>query len=149
MKIAFWFRETPTRETRTKTTFFGLCVALAAFASPALAQSTDVGKRLYDESCAGCHGATGAGGDELAELLTVATPDLTTLSARHDGKFPMLDVIHIIDGRTGVRAHGGAMPVFGKLYAASSAAAADDYGTVLEVHGRVLSLALYLESIQK
>jgi hypothetical protein len=117
--------------------------------SSAQAQNTEIGKRLYDESCAGCHGATGAGDGELAGLLNVNTPDLTGLSARHDGKFPMLDVIHIIDGRTGVRAHGGPMPVFGAVYGGSTAAAGSDHGSVIEVHGRILSLALPLESLQK
>lgn len=115
--------------------------------SPALAQGADVGKELYDVSCSGCHGADGAGGGEISALLTIETPDLTTLSARNDGKFPMLDVIHIIDGRTGVRAHGGPMPVFGSVYTSSSVA--QGYGSVVEVRGRVLSLAMYLESLQK
>jgi mono/diheme cytochrome c family protein len=123
--------------------------ALTLLAVPAQAQNTEIGKRIYGESCAGCHGATGAGDGELAGLLKVNTPDLTGLSARNDGKFPMLDVIHLIDGRTGVRAHGGPMPIFGAVFSASSAAPANDYGTVVEVHGRILSLALYLESMQK
>ena len=119
------------------------------FVSPALAQDADLGKELYDASCAGCHGATGAGGGELAGLLTIETPALTTLATRHDGKFPMLEVIHIIDGRTGVRAHGGPMPTFGSLYTSSSTTHGTDYGSVIEVRGRILSLAMYLESIQK
>ena len=119
------------------------------FFSPAMAQDADLGKDLYNASCAGCHGATGAGGGELASLLTIQTPDLTSLAARHDGKFPMLDVIHIIDGRTGVRAHGGPMPTFGSLFTSSSTTHGGDYGSVIEVRGRILSLAMYLESIQK
>ena len=125
-----------------------LCAA-ALWISPVNAQNVDIGKRLYTESCAGCHGATGSGDGELAGLLSVHTPDLTDLSARHDGKFPMLDVIHIIDGRTGVRAHGGMMPVFGSIYTASSAVPDNPWSSAIEVHGRILSLALYLESIQK
>ncbi|MDX5358293.1 MAG: cytochrome c [Rhodobacterales bacterium] len=118
-------------------------------AMPAAAQAPDVGKRLYEESCAGCHGASGKGGGEIAGLLSVQTPDLTGLASRNDGTFPMLQVIHIIDGRTGLRAHGGPMPVFGSLYSSSSMAGPDSYGAVVEVHGRILALAKYLESIQQ
>lgn len=123
----------------------------AAFAllTPALADDLDVGGRLFQESCSGCHGATGKGGGELGQLLKIETPALTGLAAANDGVFPMLNVIHVIDGRSGVRAHGGPMPIFGSLYSTSSVTGGDDYGSVLEVRGRILSLALYLESIQE
>lgn len=126
------------------------CSLFSAFVicAPALADEVDAGRKLYEESCMACHGATGSGGGELTGLLTIATPDLTTLSARNDGEFPMLKVIHIIDGRSGLRAHGGPMPVYGSVFSASSAAGARDYGAVLETRGRILSIALYLESIQ-
>jgi hypothetical protein len=127
-----------------------LALVAAAFAqSPVLAEEVDVGARLYQESCSMCHGATGMGGGELSQLLKIETPSLTRLAARHDGVFPMLEVIHIIDGRTGMRAHGGPMPVFGSLYSASSVTGGSDYGSVLETRGRIMSLALYLESIQE
>jgi mono/diheme cytochrome c family protein len=117
--------------------------------SPAVADETDIGARLYQESCSGCHGATGKGGGELSKLLNVQVPALTGLAAANDGAFPMLDVIQIIDGRTGVRAHGGPMPIFGSLYTASSVTAGSDYSSVIEVRGRILSLAMYLQSIQE
>lgn len=125
-----------------------LAIALSAL-SPALADETDVGARLYQESCSGCHGASGKSGGELSQLLNIETPALTGLAAANDGVFPMLDVIQIIDGRTGVRAHGGPMPVFGGLYSASSVTGGSDYSSVVEVRGRILSLAMYLQSIQE
>jgi hypothetical protein len=86
-------------------------LVLAVFSlTPALADETDIGARLYQESCSGCHGASGKGGGELSQLLSIKTPALTGLAAANDGAFPMLEVIHIIDGRTGVRAHGGPIP---------------------------------------
>lgn len=125
-----------------------LVIALSTL-MPALADETDIGARLYQESCAGCHGASGKGGGELSQLLSIETPALTGLAAANDGIFPMLDIIQIIDGRTGVRAHGGPMPVFGSLYSASSVTGGTDYGSVVEVRGRILSLAMYLQSIQE
>ena len=124
-------------------------VATLAMQSPILADEVDVGAQLYQESCAGCHGASGSGGGELSGLLNIATPKLTGLSKANDGEFPMLKVIHIIDGRSGIRAHGGPMPVFGSQFSASTTSGGSDYGSVIEVRGRILSLAMYLESIQE
>ncbi len=124
--------------------FMAVCIQ-----APVLAEEVDVGARLYQESCSGCHGATGKGGGELSKLLTSEPPALTQLAAANDGVFPMLEVIHTIDGRSGVRGHGGPMPIFGSLYSASSVTAGTDYGSVVEVRGRILSLAMYLESIQE
>lgn len=128
---------------------FPAVLAALVVQSPAFAEEVDVGARLYQESCSGCHGATGKGGGELTDLLSIQPPALTGLSAAHDGVFPMLDVVHIIDGRSGLRAHGGPMPIFGSLYSASSVTAGTDYGSVIEVRGRILSLAMYLESIRE
>lgn len=125
---------------------------VAAFgfaAGAASAQDADIGKTLYDDYCAACHGAGAAGDGDMANLMTIPAPNLTLLATNNDGVFPMLKVIHTIDGRTGVRAHGGAMPVFGRVFASTEAGSANPYGSVLEVRGRVLSVAMYLESLQK
>lgn len=125
--------------------------ALAVCLAGTAAQAEDFveGKRLYDEFCVACHGVMGKGGGELTDLLTVDVPDLSDLSARNDGAFPMLEVVHIIDGRTGIRAHGGPMPVYGSMFSNQSALAGTGYGGVIETRGRILSLAMYLESIQE
>ncbi len=115
----------------------------------AAAQGPDIGKGLYDEFCMTCHGASAKGGGEIADILTIKMPDLTALAARNDGKFPMLEVIHVIDGRTGLRAHGGPMPLFGNMFSSQSADQGLGYGSVIETRGRVLSLAMYLESLQQ
>ena len=124
---------------------FALAATLAAPA--ALAQDTDAGQGLYLQYCATCHGADGTGKGPLTELMTVSVPDLTRLAADNEGAFPMLDVIHVIDGRTGLRAHGGPMPVYGQVFD-QGAEGPMSFGSVLETRGRILSLALYLEAIQ-
>lgn len=85
----------------------------------------------------------------MANVLTIPSPNLTLLAKNNDGTFPLLDVIHIVDGRTGVRAHGGVMPVFGAVFSGDQKEPGQTYGTIIETRGRVLSLALYLESIQQ
>lgn len=127
----------------------GLFLSLTSVlgAGAAIAEDAGIGAALYGEWCAACHGASGKGDGDMAGVMTIPAPDLTLLAKGSDGVFPMLDVIHTIDGRTGVRAHGGAMPVFGRVF--STADDMNAYGSVLEARGRVLSLALYLESIQQ
>lgn len=112
------------------------------------AQAEDLGREMYLQYCATCHGADGKGAGPLAELLTTTPSDLTTLSAENDGAFPMLEVIHVIDGRTGLRAHGGPMPVYGALLDAEMRNPGP-YGAVAVTRGRILSLAYYLESLQE
>lgn len=121
------------------------CFACASFATLARAEGADVGAGLYADSCAACHGATGHGDGDMSGVMTIKAPDITKLSAQNDGAFPMLKVIHIIDGRSGMRAHGGQMPVFGRVFSAGT----EGYEGVLETRGRVLSLAMYLETIQE
>jgi mono/diheme cytochrome c family protein len=112
------------------------------------AQAEDLGKEEYMNSCATCHGEMGKGAGPLAELMTVPVPSLTNLSAQNDGVFPMLRVIHTIDGRPGIKGHGYPMPVWGKRFEADIEDAGP-YGSETLIRGRILSLALYLESIQE
>ena len=119
----------------------------AAAALPALADAT--GEEEYRVACAICHGESGKGDGPFAPLLNITTPNLTTLAQANDGVFPFLDVLMVVDGRTGVRAHGdSAMPIWGERFAAS-AADAGLYGSELEVRGRLLALVTYLETIQE
>jgi mono/diheme cytochrome c family protein len=124
-----------------------IAAGFALAAMPAGADAT--GQEEYMVACAICHGETGKGDGPFAPLLNITTPDLTTLAQQNDGAFPFLDVLMVVDGRTGVRAHGdSAMPIWGERFAIS-AADAGLYGSELEVRGRLLSLVTYLESIQE
>lgn len=128
---------------RRTTALSAVCLVGAALGAAA----DELGKMTYDHYCASCHGADGRGAGPFMEMMTVEAPDLTQLSATNDGEFPMLEVIHIIDGRTGLRAHGGPMPVFGTAFSAE-VENPGPYGAVAVTRGRVLSLAYYLESLQ-
>ena len=121
------------------------CV-FAAVGTISLAEES--GKVEYMENCATCHGESGLGDGPLAELMTVPVPGLTDLSAKNDGVFPMLEVIHTVDGRQGTRGHGYPMPVWGSRFKAS-AEERGPYGAEVVVRGRILSLVYYLESIQQ
>lgn len=124
-------------------------IILAAGGGAALADmKADPGAKAYGQYCATCHGASGDGKGPLTEIMTNAVPDLTGLSMRNDGVFPMLEVIHIIDGRTGLRGHGGPMPVYGAIFD-EEVGDAGPYGGPIYTRGKILSLVYYLEAIQK
>jgi len=126
-------------------------VVLAATAVPAAAQNRDVGEELFQQFCQSCHGPAGDGHGPVAQFLNVPPPDLTTIAARNDGEFPMLQVIQTIDGRNIIGPHGGAMPMWGAVFSGDMGETMQTYGygTVLEARGRLMSLAMYLESIQQ
>jgi hypothetical protein len=127
------------------TAILGLTLA----APIAHADTTMVGGKLFNQYCATCHGTDATGGGPLTQVMTQSVPDLTKLSERNDGAFPMLEVIHIIDGRTGLRGHGGPMPTYGDVFSADAQTdTIGDFSPILAARGRILSIALYLESLQ-
>lgn len=121
-------------------------VCLAVLAGAGIADET--GEETYRNHCASCHGTAGEGGGPLAELMTVPVPPLNTLAQQNDGTFPMLLVVHTIDGRNEKRAHGSPMPIWGAAFK-TDAQRAGNPAADLAARGRILSLASYLESIQK
>ena len=112
------------------------------------AAAEDLGRAEYLEYCAACHGAAGAGDGPLAEMIEAPVPPLTGLSQANGGRFPMLRVIRVIDGRQEVPGHGYPMPVWGNRLTEDTGDTGD-YPVELVVRGRILSLAYYLESIQE
>lgn len=108
-------------------------------------------EREFLNSCASCHGRDAKGAGFLTRIFRGADPgDLTQLSARNDGTFPMERVFSIIDGRTEVSAHGERqMPVWGDRYMSD---VMSEYGpdemNELRVRNRLYELVHYLQSIQ-
>ena len=131
------------------TTIKTAVLAIAAMAVGSVAFADEAGKNEYITYCATCHGADGTGGGPLASALTTAPPDLTVIAQDNDGDFLFGDIVRVVDGRSGIMGHGANMPVWGDRFtAASDEGMASDHD-VMEVRGRVLSLVMYLESIQK
>jgi mono/diheme cytochrome c family protein len=131
-----------------------LAIAAIAVLAPAYATAQSVGEAEFMNSCATCHGTDGTGQGPMAGFLVGSLPDLTTLSERNDGVFPVTRVYSTIDGTTTIGAHGSReMPVWGNRYAAEGARGAnpDFRAEEAEVFARfrVLALTEYLASIQK
>jgi mono/diheme cytochrome c family protein len=102
--------------------WMGLCVFVGttvAFANIARAQAgRDLSKAEFSKSCAPCHGPTGKGDGPVAGSLTRPPADLTRLSEKNGGAFPLARVYDVIDGRAQVESHGPReMPVWGDAYA--------------------------------
>ncbi len=146
----------------TKTIGFGArllavgCLALTA-AGPvnALDKETQIklGEHEYMASCSSCHGADGMGGGPVAEVLTDRPSDLTQISSRYSGVFPSDQIYDVISGLEMLNPHGDRqMPVWGPRYWQSAEARAGtvphDVDAQALVHGRIMALVQYLESIQ-
>jgi mono/diheme cytochrome c family protein len=119
--------------------------------SSAMAQNTDQhlissiqGPALYKAYCASCHGMVGNGDGPMAKSLKVTPPDLTRISARNGGTFPLARMSRIISGEEQLPGgHGNReMPVWGPVF--SRVDSDQDLGRI-----RVDNLARYLRDIQK
>ena len=130
-----------------------LVVALTCVAPSAQAQQPESfdkvkaaqGSGTFRVYCGSCHGTSGVGDGEIAEMLTVAPANLTEIAKRNGGSFDFEAVRKTIDGRNRVKAHGDSqMPVWGDAFEV-----ADGGNTPEKVAERVEKLTHYLWSIQK
>lgn len=136
---------------RSETVLIALSVLCFAGTAGANDRNADFGKREYMNSCGVCHGMDGKGQADIAEFLKTAPPDLTRLSRKNGGVFPMARVYETIDGRLTVRAHGTRnMPIWGQRFSIADAPRYDDYPYNAEalVRSRILGLIDYLYRIQ-
>jgi mono/diheme cytochrome c family protein len=101
------------------------------------------GPNLYKAYCAVCHGPNAKGDGPMAMFLKTAPSDLTRISSRNNGMFPLVKVRRIISGEESLPAGHGtrAMPTWGPIF--SQVAWDQDLGRV-----RIDNLARYLESLQ-
>lgn len=126
----------------------GLMAAMPAWAQERV-PDLDLGAQVYAEACATCHGAGAQGDGPMAGALAIKVPDLTTLASRNGGQFPWLATLHMVDGRTGLRGHGGPMPIFGALMKGDTVAVDAEDGSPVIVSKRVLAVVDWLASVQR
>jgi mono/diheme cytochrome c family protein len=101
------------------------------------------GREMFKTYCAACHGKDAKGGGPAAAELKTPPPDLTTLTTRHDGKFPADYVSNVLRNGAKAPAHGSSeMPVWGPLFASVSGR------DPAVVNMRIANLVRYLESLQ-
>lgn len=101
------------------------------------------GTDIYRAHCASCHGLQGKGDGPVAGALTTKMPDLSTISQRSGGVFPVARVRKIISGDEVVLGHGTReMPIWGPIF--HQVQQDRDYGEV-----RLQNITNYLKSIQQ
>jgi len=101
------------------------------------------GQNLYKAYCAVCHGPNAKGDGPMAMFLKTAPSDLTRISSRNGGMFPLAKIRRIIAGEDPLAAGHGTrqMPIWGPIF--SQVAWDQDLGRV-----RIDNLARYLEGLQ-
>ena len=129
-------------------------LAGAAFwVGPVLAQGASAGGQMYyTRYCATCHGKDGKGNGPLSMQLKKPAPDLTLLAKQHDGKFPYIEVLGILDGEIPFPAHGSSeMPAWGETFQADigTGGGGGDPDAQAMVRGRLMLITDYLKSIQQ
>ncbi|MDO9218314.1 MAG: c-type cytochrome [Lacisediminimonas sp.] len=113
-------------------------------------QKVDFGKREFESNCASCHGKTGKGDGPLKEMLNKSPPDLTQLSKKNSGVFPMDRLYQVIDGAN-VPSHGSRdMPIWGRDYRVQAGEYYMDvpYDPEAYVRTRILALLEYINRLQ-
>jgi mono/diheme cytochrome c family protein len=109
----------------------------------AKADEVTLGKALFMQYCASCHGPKGAGDGPLASSLNTPPANLRLLSLRFGNPLPQDVIARFIDGRAEVKAHGPRdMPVWGERFYAES------NGQEAEIKERIAKLVAFLQSIQ-
>ena len=108
-----------------------------------LIQSVE-GAPLFQAYCASCHGTDAKGSGPMSEWLKVKTPDLTRISIRAGGTFPLARVQKIIAGDDSVKSGHGTrdMPVWGPIF--SQVSGDRDWGQM-----RVYNLSEFLQTLQQ
>ena len=129
---------------------FALVAALAGCASPRGAADPVVppvdGRSAYGRACASCHGTSGRGDGAAAGSLSQPVADLTTLTVRHDGRYPRQYVIEIVSGERELAAHGmREMPVWGRTFGAKPGTVA----AVFRTERWLDAVASHVESLQR
>src|SRR5207248_2546632 len=101
------------------------------------------GPALFKAYCAVCHGADAKGSGPMANSLKALPADLTRISARNGGTFPLARLRRVISGEEVIPGGHGSreMPVWGPIF--SQVDRDQDLGRV-----RVDNLARYLQTLQ-
>lgn len=130
--------------TSTRRSIAALAGLLLIASTAAVGRTDDValGRQIYLERCASCHGLAGEGDGPVAAALITPPANLRRLSERFGSPLPEERVVRFIDGRAEVKAHGPRdMPVWGKRFYAET-------HNERAVRAMIAELMAYLQSIQ-
>lgn len=120
---------------------------LAGFGAPQATRApVPTGGELYATFCAACHGAGGRGDGPSATGMTPPPADLTGLSARNGGVFPLVRVMGKIYGYS--EGEVGGMPEFASVLEGDTVLVETAPGVATPTPERLVALAEYIETLQ-
>jgi hypothetical protein len=127
-----------------------MILAAVVLYAPAFAEGdAGRGEAIYRELCAVCHGIDATGHGPMVTALVVQPADLTTLTKRYGGVFPLERVAARIDGRDPLVSHGSSMPVYGNFFRGREVMLRTDAGQPLLTTRPIADLVAWLKTIQK
>ncbi|WP_431193250.1 c-type cytochrome [Sulfitobacter pontiacus] len=129
-----------------KHAILALCMIFPAVTS---AQDASQGQTIFQFHCATCHGLEATGNGPMAGALLVQPTNLTQLTAKNDGDFPITRVIMRIDGRDPLVSHGSSMPIFGTFFEGYDVALRTETGQPIMTSKPIVDLMAYLETLQE
>lgn len=132
-------------ETMHRCLFLLLAITIAQVSHVEAEPTFAAGDDLFASYCTACHGPDARGTSASATLIGA---DLTKMSERRDGVWPMLEVMSIIDGYLTPNAERADMPVIEALNEGPSIDFDTGNGKRAKVPERLIAIVMYLESIQ-
>jgi len=121
--------------------------AVAACELPQAAKPVPTGAEDFATFCVPCHGVGGVGDGALAAELPKPPADLTGISARNGGTFPMARVMSKIWGYA--RPDGQVMPAFAPLMEGDMVLFDSGDGIATPTPLRLVQLGEYLRGLQR
>ena len=125
-----------------------LLLLVPFFATGCSPEAPSTGRILYMENCVSCHGVTGRGDGPNATSLGTVPADLTQISARRDGVWPILEVMSIIDGYSRNTLPREDMPVFENFLNDKMVKFDTGNGVNVLVPTKLIEMVYYLETLQ-
>ena len=123
-------------------------LAIATLVACTPPDPVSTGASDFAELCAPCHGVTGVGNGPMAAELVKKPADLTGLSARNGGTFPMIKVMNKIWGYSRGAAVPSMMPHFAPLLDSPTVLVDLGDGVETPTPQRLVDLADYLKTLQ-
>jgi mono/diheme cytochrome c family protein len=121
----------------------GLAQSNANVTIPFKETAATSGKQMYANYCAPCHGADGKGHGPAAIALKRQPVDLTVLSRKNGGQFPVKHIVAVLQFGTDLPSHGSAeMPIWGPILGKLDKSSPQDQQL------RISNLSRYLKTIQ-
>ncbi|MEH6478285.1 MAG: cytochrome c [Sneathiella sp.] len=111
-------------------------------------ETLGAGEALFIENCVSCHGVAGHGDGPFAADLDTPPADLTQISKRRGGIWPMLEIMSILDGYSRNTLPREDMPIFEGFLDNDMVEFDTGNGVKTLVPSKLVEMVDYLETLQ-